>query len=91
MENEEIENRKAKRKEMVDAKYGAGTYDKAILKLNPHRCAPHLNEIFYGVGNHWDFGTIGTFFKCMVSEKGQEPPRKYPQAQSFLDEIKQEK
>ena len=39
----------AKRKEMVDAKYGAGAYEKAIKKLNPHRCAGHLNEFFYGV------------------------------------------
>jgi hypothetical protein len=35
-----------------------------------------------------DFGTIGTFFNCMMSEKGQEPARKYMEAESILGEIK---
>ena len=82
-----------KRKEIVDAKYGAGTYEKAIKKINPHRCAFHLNEVFHGIRHRnfdlldADFATIGTFFTCMFSEKGQEPPRKYPEAKSFLDHV----
>jgi hypothetical protein len=51
----ENENINSKRKEIVDAKYGAGSYEKAILRLNPHRCAPHMNEIFYGLQHRTNY------------------------------------
>jgi hypothetical protein len=49
-----MRDEQARRKEIVDAKYGAGAYEKAIKKVNPHRCASHLNEVFYGVQNRMD-------------------------------------
>ena len=88
MEQEEYDKTIAKRREMVDSKYGAGSYDRAIKKIQPHRCAPHLNEVFYGIRNHLDLSTIGNFVQCIMSEPGSEPKRQYPNHISFLEQVK---
>jgi hypothetical protein len=88
MEQKDYDKIISKRREMVDSKYGAGSYDKAIKKIQPHRCAPHLNEVFYGIRHHLDFSTIGNFIECIMSESGKEPERNYPNHITFLEQVK---
>jgi hypothetical protein len=85
MQNEtNLEKLLQKKKENVDAKYGIGTFDQSARLVNPHRCAQHVNDVFFGLSNNLDFSTIPLAFQCFLSAKGQEPPRKYTNSIEFL-------
>lgn len=70
------------RKAVVEAKYGVGAYEKATKKIQPHRCARHLDDVMHGL-THWDANPIAVFFSCLFSQKGNEPQRMYPDSDPF--------
>lgn len=49
MTPDEFQQLIVKKKQAVDAKYGIGAYEQAANKINPHRCAGHMNDIFHGI------------------------------------------
>ena len=56
----------------VEQKFGPGSYENAIAKVKPHRCAKHfeaaLDKWWHG---HWDGMSI--FWDCLSSTPGNEP------------------
>ncbi|KAJ8330779.1 hypothetical protein BDV3_002251 [Batrachochytrium dendrobatidis] len=73
----------ARRRRKVDMAYGQGTYDQAVGKVKPHRCARHLDDALMSI-QHLEFlKGMGTFVSCLFSETGKEPIRIYNDSPMF--------
>lgn len=79
------EEAKEKRKRIVDARFGEGTYEKSIKKIHPHRCARHLDDVIHALfnGKTSVANAVSVFATCFFSNVGNEPKRVYPDSEPF--------
>jgi hypothetical protein len=75
------------RKSMVDAKYGPGSYEKAIQRIKPSKCHRYLDDVLHGF-KLLDVKPVFAFFECVFSDT--PPERIYPESESFsnIDQFK---
>ena len=73
-----------KRKKMVEAQFGAGSYERARSRIHPHRCARHLDDLLVGIYSlNISQQQFVKFWECIGSVPGQEPERNAGDSEPF--------
>ncbi|KAI8346456.1 hypothetical protein B0O80DRAFT_469104 [Mortierella sp. GBAus27b] len=61
-----------------DVAGSAAPHRQATSRIRPHRCAKHVEDLLLALANFEVQDQLQLVWKCMRSEKGQEPPRHSP-------------
>jgi hypothetical protein len=60
-----------KKRALVDAKFGLGSYDESLNKVKPHRCAVYFNKSFKDL-TEFKLEGICQFVSCVFSNEEPE-------------------
>ncbi|KAJ3106872.1 hypothetical protein HDU97_005359 [Phlyctochytrium planicorne] len=80
------EAKRLRQKAVAEARLGPGGYERAQLKIKPHRCSGHIEDLSIGLTS-WPMDVREPFmlvWKCMWSKEGEEPARLFKEPTEFI-------